>query len=128
MYDVNGLPDKNNSQVPGSATIILPLGDPKKLIFELNNRTNKRIFTQNYLSVFVLDPRDEVTDSSGNYWKHSVKLATRGGSVMSLVFGTVQNSVRVYVETGLLTNPTSAGKKKKTIFGEHRLLPEANPI
>jgi len=129
LYDVNGLPDENNSQVPGSAAIILSLGDPKELIFELHNRTDKRIFTQNHLSVFVLDPRDELTaDSSDNYWKHSAKLATRGGSAMSLVFRTVQKSVRLYVETGLLTNPTSAGKKKQSRFDEHRLLLEANPI
>ncbi len=128
LYNVNGLPDKNNSQVPGSAAIILSLGDPKKLIFELHNRTNKMILTQNHLSVFVSDPRDEVTDSSGNYWKYSAKLATRGGSAMSLVFRTVQNSVRVYVGTGLLTNPISAGKKKQSRFDEHRLLLEANPI
>ena len=116
LYDSQGKPLKNNSQVPETPSIFLSIGDDKELLFELDDKSHRKLFTQKNILVFVLDPRDEMLNDSGRYWKHSASLKENDGSAISFVFRMVKNHVHVYTDNDCLVNPPSCGTKKDERF------------
>lgn len=68
LYDSQGNPLKNNSQVPGTPSIILSIGDDKELLFELDDKSHQKVFIQENVSVFIQDQRDEMPNDSGRFW------------------------------------------------------------
>ena len=46
LYDSQGNPLKNNSQVPGTPSIILLVGDDKEWFFELDDKSHQKMYVQ----------------------------------------------------------------------------------
>ena len=113
-----GTPKRNNSQTPGSLVGLLTFGADKHLWFQRYWATDKSYpnsllhFLQKSGTLFVLDPRDETPDDTGNHWRHCSTMATEQGITFTFAFRCVQASVLVN-PNGTLLDPKISNKRRK---------------
>lgn len=64
-------------------------------------------------SVFILDPRDELTDEETETWlEHAAELACPSGFAYTMMFRVASTKKLVHSETGFLVNPQYRGQAK----------------
>lgn len=117
-YKRNNIPMSNNSQVPGSITLVLTFGDPKVLWF-LKHLTKKEWdpstllrFVQRHLTLFVLDGRDERLDENGMQYRHMSNMIHEENITFSIMFRCVKATSVVNAD-GSLVAPYVTSEKKE---------------
>jgi hypothetical protein len=112
-------PLSNNSQVPGSLTVLLTFGAPKNLWFR-RQRTKKDYdpnsllhFQQKSGSLFCLDGRDEKVSNDGYSWVHCSDMAEQDGITFTFAFHCVQRSLEVTQDGGLVEQKISEIRRAK---------------
>ena len=130
-YSKNGVPHKNNSQIAGTPVAILVFGSEKNLWFrrhcgKVHYHNSIIHFRQTSGSLFILDPRDEQTNSHGEFWKHMSNMAQPDGISFSFTFRCVKNTINV-TPVGYLASPeehTCPDKDAKYRAAEHKVTGE----
>ena len=120
-YNDDGTPKKDNSQMPGTPTVIMTFGDPKNLWFrryKLHSDKNSMVlnsdilFNQKSAHLFVLDGEDEKPHYlDGCHWRHMSDMKNEANVTFSFVFRVTQMTTEIDANTRLLVNPKIGAKK-----------------
>ena len=126
-YNDDGTPKKDNSQIPGTPTVILTFGDPKYLWFrryKLHSDTNSQLdksdicFNQKSAHFFVLDGEDEKPhELDGCHWKHMSNMKNESNVTFSFAFRVTQMSTEIDPATRRLVDPIVGPQKAKQYRG-----------
>jgi hypothetical protein len=113
----NGVPDKNNSQVPDTPVVIVTFGDEKRFNMRRHYSASEVVhnskveFRQKSATVIVLDGRDEQV-RNGIHWRHTSRAGDNKDDVtFSFMFRVVQMQQEVRLDDATLVNKTCGAKK-----------------